>query len=358
LTRKSIEHFTGCLLGGAVGDALGSPVEFSSIAEIRRKFGLAGVTDFPESNTKNLERHGRRGRITDDTQMTLFTAEGLLRSNSRWHEKGTCHPPSEVYQAYIRWLHTQGLSAKKSYFKKDDGYLIKLQSLHRCCAPGNTCLSALESGVMGTIETPINNSKGCGGLMRVAPVGLFGDEKGVFDMGCEIAATTHGHPTGYLAAGCLAYIVHRIIDGASLRDAIDGAGQLLSSKPGHEECSQAIEQALKFAKDGSLSPAPEIVERLGAGWVAEEALAISLYCACIGGHNFRRGVLLAVNHSGDSDSTGAITGNILGSLLGKKAIPSEWLEELELRHEIEELAQDLLAGFRDDPDWLEKYPGW
>jgi ADP-ribosylglycohydrolase len=115
----------------------------------------------------------KKAEITDDTQMTLFTAEGLLRAESRGREKGICHIPSVVYNAYIRWLHTQGYPKNKDHDLIYDGWLIGEKELYARRGPGNTCLSALLSGKMGTMERPINNSKGCGGVMRVAPVGLL-----------------------------------------------------------------------------------------------------------------------------------------------------------------------------------------
>jgi ADP-ribosylglycohydrolase len=87
-------------LGGAVGDALGAGIEFIRLPEIRRRFGHAGVADY-------VEAYGRRGVVTDDTQMTLFTAEHLMRARVRTHEKGDCHPPGIVHHAYLRWLLTQ-----------------------------------------------------------------------------------------------------------------------------------------------------------------------------------------------------------------------------------------------------------
>jgi ADP-ribosyl-[dinitrogen reductase] hydrolase len=65
-----------------------------------------------------------------------------------------------------------------------------------------------------------------------------------------------------------------------------------------------------------------------------------------------------VNHGGDSDSTGAITGSMLGALLGVGAIPGEWLQSLELREAIEAVADDMLVWFSSDEDWWERYPGW
>lgn len=334
-----------------MGDALGAPVEFMSLSEIRKKYGPTVVSDLitaPES----------KALITDDTQMTMFTAEGLLRAMSRYNERGLCHPPSVVHHAYLRWLHTQGEKEAVGEVnnERDDGWLIGVKALHAWRAPGNTCLSALKTGRMGTVEEPINKSKGCGGVMRVAPVGLFVMKEVVFDLACDIAAITHGHPSGFLAAGAFALIIHDIVAGLSLEESIKDAIETLKTKKGHEECLDAIRLALEAVEHSE--PCPETIEKIGAGWVAEEALAISTYCAMVADGDFRKGVSLAVNHSGDSDSTGAMTGNILGALLGKQAIPTEWLEKLELGGEIEELARDLLTQYDESESWSKKYPPW
>ena len=352
---KTRERFTGCLLGGAGGDALGAPVEFMSLRGIRSPVGAGGLTDFAPA-------YGRIGAITDDTQMTLWTAEGLLRGHCRGMDRGGPDMPSMVHHAYLRWVSTQGMRSRDESFGdatrgEDNGWLVGVKALHARRAPGNTCLSALTSPGMGTKDQPKNDSKGCGGVMRVAPVGLYeGDPHGAFELGCEVAAITHGHPTGYLAAGCLAAMIAEIVQGTVLRDAVAGAMEILAGKPHHEETTGCLEHVLSLL-DGGTKPAPETVEQIGQGWVAEEALAISVYCALAFPDGFRRAVLLAVNHSGDSDSTGAITGNILGALLGVDAIPSEWLERLELRDEIETIGFDLHTRFRDDDEWRQRYPG-
>jgi len=108
--RRTREHFSGCLLGGAVGDALGAPVEFRSIHDIRSKYGPTGIADYDLA-------YGRRGAITDDTQMTLFTAEGLLRADVRWHHKGICHPASVIHHAYIRGCTRRENGAARSFHK-------------------------------------------------------------------------------------------------------------------------------------------------------------------------------------------------------------------------------------------------
>jgi ADP-ribosylglycohydrolase len=355
LRRRSRGHFSGCLLGGAVGDALGAPVEFFTIEEIRAKYGSAGIVDYDLA-------YGRRGAITDDTQMTLFTAEGVLRASVRWHNKGICHPASVIHHAYIRWLHTQGERSRSQLSQdKMDGWLIGVESLRARRAPGNTCLSALRGGEMGTIEHPLNDSKGCGGVMRVAPIGLVARDEGMaFALGCEAAAITHGHPSGYYSAGCFAAIIQNLTERPTLADAIERTLRIVehSRNTGHEECSAAIRQAVALWHDANVVPSPQAIERLGAGWVGEEALAIALYCALCAHDDFARGVLLAVNHSGDSDSTGAITGNLLGLTLGIDAIPARWLHGLEIREEIEAVANDLCTGFDESDAWRSRYPGW
>lgn len=355
-------RFTGCLLGGAAGDALGAPVEFMSRRQILARFGPAGITEYAPA-------YGGLGRITDDTQMMLFTAEGLLRGLVRGAMRGMVSRISVVASAYERWLFTQGSHAAKG--SDDDwlnsGWLVKQQALHSRRAPGNTCLSALRHmASFGDMAT--NNSKGCGGVMRVAPVGLFfwpaRDGATAFDLGVEAAAITHGHPSGHLTGGVLAAMILYLLHGDSLLDALEKARTLLVEHDGHEEILNALNLAEVLASERG--EASKAIAQLGQGWVAEEALAIAIYCALVA-KDFRYGVTLAVNHDGDSDSTGAITGNLLGAMWGVEAIPTSWLEPLELREVINEVAEDLLDcnqwdvddyGGRDN-DWVwEKYPGY
>ncbi|MPZ22344.1 MAG: ADP-ribosylglycohydrolase family protein [Dehalococcoidia bacterium] len=348
-----VDAFTGCLLGGAVGDALGAPVEFLSLAEIRSRFGPAGIQDYAPA-------YGRYGAITDDTQMTLFTAEGLLRARNRWLSKGIVSIEGMVHHAYLRWLQTQEID-RQPPLARCDGHLQRLPELWNDRAPGSTCLSALRTGVIGSTTDPINDSKGCGGVMRVAPVGLV-LQSDAFTTGCNVAAITHGHPDGYLPAGFLSAVLSRIVRGADLEAALRlSLRELLSwaRAGGSGECYAALTGAIRMA--GQAPATPESIELLGEGWVGEEALAISVFCA-LKARTFEEGVLLAVNHGGDSDSTGAITGNILGALWGRRSIPSSLLNRLELCNEIERIARDLYTNFIDPGlagpiDW-ETYPGY
>ena len=150
-------------------------------------------------------------------------------------------------------------------------------------------------------------------------------------------------------------MIERIVNGVTLPDAIELARVRLRGERGHEEVSAALDRAVALASRGS--PSAKQVEALGGGWVAEEALAIAVYCALAAGEDFEHGVRLAVNHGGDSDSTGAIAGNLLGAALGTSAIPTRWLEAIELREVIERLGDDLVTGFEETPEWWDKYPG-
>jgi ADP-ribosylglycohydrolase len=346
-------RFKGCLLGGAIGDALGAPVEFLSLQLIRSQYGPDGITQYAPA-------YGRCGSITDDTQMTLFTADGLLRAEAKKRSGKPEDIVAAVHEAYLRWLLTQRDASSHKVFPEATrremlGWLYRLPPLRSRRAPGTTCIMGLRSEVMGTMERPINSSKGCGGLMRVTPVGLFFDDAvTAFEMGCRIAAITHGHPSGYLAAGTCAAVIRLLLDGQTLEASLDRAVELLKKKQGYEECVSAVGKARAAAVAGK--PSPEAVEQFGAGWVAEEALAIGIYCTLVSKNDFRNGVLLAVNHGGDSDSTGAIAGSLLGSMMGVESIPMEWLAGLEIHEAIEQVAGDLWSRHREEPEWGSRYP--
>jgi ADP-ribosylglycohydrolase len=354
-------RWRGCLLGGAVGDALGAPVEFMALEEIRRQFGEAGITEFTTA-------FGRKGAITDDTQMALFTAEGLLRATVRG-----AAPLPFVALAYQRWLHTQGGKTLVDDVPLD-GWLIGRKELFASRVPGDSCLDALAA-----MRTPgdraRNRSKGCGGAMRVAPVGLFcASEVGTsidraarraLDLGCDTAALTHGHPTGQLAAGALAALIALVVREVPLADAVKRVKPMVARRPLSGETLAALERAEAAAAAGG-DPGAAIAT-LGEGWVADEALAIALYVA-LAAPDFETGVRLAVNHDGDSDSTGAMAGNLLGALHGLEAIPRRWLTGLELGDAIEQVADDLatypqwpIGEFTEASPareyWMSRYPG-
>lgn len=348
-TPRLAARVRGCLLGGAVGDALGAAVEFETREAIIDRFGLQGIRDYAVA-------YGRAGAITDDTQMTLFTAEAILRSVVRARSRGICNPTSVVSNAYLRWLRTQGEPVPQR--TPLDGWLFGVKALHSRRAPGRTCIRALRTLRHATADKADNDSKGAGGIMRIAPWALIhaihGGRSlaGVFEDAMKSAWITHGHPTGYLAAGAFAVLLHELLQGRALPGAATAALATLRAVENEPigETEAALQLALQLADEGAEPSAA--IPRLGQGWIAEEALGIAVYCAAVA-RSTEEGILAAVNITGDSDTTGSLVGQLLGAANGEASIPQRWLEPLELRAEIVTIADDLV----DSASWDVEAPG-
>jgi len=364
------DKFRGCMAGGAVGDALGYPVEFMSYREIVAKYGNRGIVDYEL-------RHGK-ALVSEDTQMTMYTANSLLFAYTRMMARGI-RAPLHVYAAkgYGEWYWTQ-CCRKVEELKERLGsdyltcWVSNISEMYASRAPGNTCLDAIRNGADGTIDEPINDSKGCGGVMRVAPVGLFGsslrwDARKVMDEGAAMAAVTHGHELGYIPAAALAYIINQIVTKPDtslegiVEETIRNLNCVFEGKRFLSEMTRLLQLAIELSQ--SRLDDFEAIKQLGKGWVGEEALAIAVYCALKHSDSFEDAVVAAVNHGGDSDSTGAICGNIMGTYLGFNAIPAKYIGRLELLEQLLELADDLVILPDIDVDefgandelWNDKY---
>lgn len=360
---KRIEIYRGCLLGGAAGDALGVPVEFLLDKQIFDRYGENGITEF--------DLYNGAAEISDDTQMTLFTANGLLNASASGRISGSLAGYTDyIAQCYDDWLLTQSYPPREPG-QTSHSWLLNVPQLNHERAAGRTCLSALRSGSRGTIAHPINNSKGCGGLMRVAPIGLYfhteADSDAIDLLGAAAAALTHGHELGYIPAAAFVHIIHQVAhrENADLRyaviDALDAVKRLFPEARYLLDFVNLMEKAIALSEEEDLDDL-EAIRTLGEGWVAEETLAIAVYCSLKHQNDFEKGIVAAVNHSGDSDSTGSVTGNILGALLGTDGIPEKFLFHLELREIITEIADDLFTYCRtdagrhpEDGAWERKY---
>ncbi|MCR4600180.1 MAG: ADP-ribosylglycohydrolase family protein [Clostridia bacterium] len=358
MDRYDIVYFTGCLVGGAIGDALGYPVEFMKVDEILAEYGEDGITDF--SDIKG-DVH-----ISDDTQMTLFTANGLLCAVTAGKGSGVA---SYIYSAYIDWLRTQRVDTDLDV--ESVSWLRNVDALNAQRSPGNTCLSVLSAGKHGSVGNPVNNSKGCGGIMRVSPIGLLmDDENDVAACAAGAAAITHGNPLGFVPAAAYALIINNIINTDNdLIDCVADAVRFTADTfrnmpaPAMKRFLRLMTMAIGLAADNrgkrfSVEEEAEIISRLGAGWVAEETLAIGVYCALAHQDDFAGAVSAAVNHSGDSDSTGAVTGGILGALFGIEQLPMKFVTQLELYDVITEISQDLFSATQPDAEGLVKTNTW
>lgn len=353
---RNQDQFRGCFIGGAAGDALGYAVEFIREEQIFKKYGELGITDY------DLE-YGV-ARISDDTQMTLFTAAGLLAGTAQDRAKGNTSGWAKAMNAsYLDWLRTQDEDDPSD--ERCASWLGNVGELYHRRAPGNTCLEALRAGGSGTIEKPINCSKGCGAVMRVAPIGLYFNDRGwepknIARLGAQAAALTHGHPLGWMPAAALAQIIHEVTQNETpLRDAVlhalNTVDELWPDLKDGMVFTGLMEKAIDLASEDMDDL--NAIHALGEGWAGHEALAIAVYCALKYQDDFEKALIASVNHSGDSDSTGAIAGNIVGALAGYSGIPKKFKEHLELQNVILEIADDLWKGRggMDETVYRQKY---
>ena len=359
--EKSLDRIRGCLIGGAAGDALGYKVEFVSYDEIIKAYGPSGITSYA------IDPSSGKALFSDDTQMSLFTADGLLCAQTRVALQKISSPSRYyVYLAYLDWLETQRGDAHGERIS----WLLDVKELWSCRAPGATCLDALSSGEQGSTERRINHSKGCGGVMRVAPVGIALrdlDDRSADIEGAEIAALTHSHSLGFMPAAFLTHVIKNIVSSQEkpvlrevVRDAREMIRNIFSERKHLGAFIELIDRAVALSCNQDKDE--DNISRIGAGWCGDEALAIAIYCALRHSDDFSSAIIAAVNHSGDSDSTGSITGNIVGALLGYDAIDEKWKKDLELKDTILEIADDLCYGCLmgedatyTDEAWLEKY---
>ena len=384
------DRIRGSLIGGAIGDALGYPVEFMSRKNILHKYGDKGVRRFQE-----FDRNGK-AVVSDDTQMTLFTACGLLFGVTRLCTHGGLGAGLKdfVAYAYQDWLQTQ--TYVDNYYAYHYCWIRDIVELNVRRAPGNTCMSALMSLMQH--DKVDNDSKGCGGVMRVAPVGLMAaadeqvmvkgwngeeiprrewSEKEVMRLGGDCAEITHKHPLGYLPAAFMADLIYYILmydEPITFNVLEDFLGAVYADikheytsereQKSLEELWALIEKAVNQA--GDITVLDEFaIQRLGEGWTGDEALAIAIYCTMKHLDNFEDALAAAVNHDGDSDSTGAICGNLMGAIIGYNAIPEHFKQKLELRNLILDIADDIVRGCTiseyhapktpDEKQWEKRY---
>lgn len=367
LKLRTKDRIRGSLMAGAAGDALGYTVEFMSRQSILAQYGTKGITKF------DLQSEGK-ALVSDDTQMTLFTACGMLMGVTRGYMRGIGGQPEKyVDGAYLDWYYTQ--TGKKKKMLTDDFHYTWLRDLpelaHRR-APGNTCLSACESLFQG--KEVQNNSKGCGGVMRVAPMALlmagywsrgesFYDVPLMDKAGAEVAAVTHKHPLAFLPSAMLTHLIYRLIRmeeakiKTSIADiALETIDSLCNVYKGEYEADKRYlanltRMAVKLASNDKSDA--ENIRLLGEGWTGEEAWAIALYCVVRHIDNIEDAIIAAVNHDGDSDSTGAVCGNIMGAIYGYEAMKRKRLfcpqgkeleQTLELSNIILTIADDLYTS--------------
>ncbi|MFB9179148.1 ADP-ribosylglycohydrolase family protein [Dactylosporangium sucinum] len=328
-----VSKVRGAVFGLAFGDALGYPTEFLPYDAIVRQHGPRGPRELPS-----------RALVTDDTQMTLAVADGLV---------GALEEPP--------------LSAERLEPLIRKEFLDWWRSPDNNRAPGNTCMAACASMAAGKPwwEATIAGSKGCGANMRVAPMGIvpgLSDDERAGAAQLQ-AALTHGHPTGLAASELSAFAVRWLLDGmavAELPEALrqrclsqrqvyrgEWLGDHLWRQPmaespeafiarGWDECRAALdglEDAVRY-----VGPDADPCAAGGAGWVAEEALATALFCVLVFPDDPVGAIARGAASSGDSDSIASLAGGFAGAVHGAEAWPAEWFERIEYSDHLDRLA--------------------
>lgn len=304
-----VEHYIGCLVGLAVGDALGYPVEGMSLRQIRERYGPLGLGDF-------ASRHGHPpGSCSDDTQLTLAVARALLAADSK--------PADELMQAmaneFIAWYKSPEMAR----------------------GPGLSTMAACAKLAAGTpwSESGLPDAKGCGAPMRVAPIALccFRRPDTMRELAAQSACLTHRHPTAVAASVANACAVAHVLEKRPLAELLDALLALVAP------LSPEVSQALKKVKENEGADPEVALGRIGETGSAEHVLASALFCFLRSPDDYRATVLAAVNTSGDSDSIAAMAGALSGARNGIAVVPERWARGVENRDVIEKLARALFA---------------
>jgi ADP-ribosylglycohydrolase len=294
--KTMFDRFQGCIHGLAIGDALGYPVEFLTLDEIRTSYGRSGITEYGY-NDLNLSE----GTYSDDTQMTLAVADALLASKS----DSVDEIMENVSREFLKWR----------------------DSPDNDRAPGNTCMQGLFNlSRTKSWKTSGLDSLGCGAAMRTAPIGLIyhDNPEKLKEIATASSVITHNNPASIASAIANAYLVSRAIQGqdpGNLEALIEFTKDL---SPVFTQKIRQINQVENYSPDTAL-------KTLGQGWHGHEAVALALYCLKKNEMDFEKSVIMGANTDGDSDSIASIAGGIAGAYCGYLRIPKRLLRGLENR---------------------------
>ncbi len=323
---KLVDRFRGCIVGLAVGDALGHPTEFiSSVSAIQKRYGAKGIREFAAQG-----RHPA-GTFTDDTQMTVSVLRALVRhGHDELDALMTC-----LGEEFLAW------------------------SVHRDNnrAPGGTCLTGCRNFSSGRSwkDAGVKESKGCGAAMRAAPLGLFfSDDAQLVRLAAAQSVLTHSHPTGIASSVAAAAAVAHVARGGALSGLLDfvtscvercddalllelGATPELVKRVGNREQLKLLERT----REALSQDTDDVCTLLGGAWIGEEAVATALWCVLKTDGNFEEAIVRGATSSGDSDSIACIAGSICGALQGYDAIPARFSAKVEKSAALDVLAQYL-----------------
>jgi len=314
-TLKS--KFAGTILGLAVGDALGYPMEFMSLAQIKKKYGNDGLTELSP-----VAVPGVGALYSDDTQMSVAIADALIEIAGQDYDIGSIM--NNIKREFIKWMNSPENNR----------------------APGMTCMAGCRAMMMGKHWSKSGNpdSKGCGAAMRSAPIGLVyhDDLEKLGETAYAASICTHAHPDGIASGIATAYLTQMALHNYNpelYTKSLIKFTKKMEEKYGFN--SRGFREKMLEIEELEGKDIEKDISTLGQGFVGDEAVAIALYCFLKSPDDFRKTVIMAANHDGDTDSTACIAGAISGAYNGIEAIPGDWILNLEKHEELENLAHKL-----------------
>ena len=290
--RVEIEdRFQGAILGLAVGDAMGVPLEFTDPGTFEPVNDMIGGGPF----------HLEPGMWTDDTSLALCLAESLSKTGK--------FDPVDQLSRYLQWYNEGHLSVNG-----------------KCFDIGNTTCQALMTFEETGEPYPgpdHERSAGNGSLMRLAPIPLFfmSEPLKALEISARSSRTTHNHPLAVDACRYMGGLIHGALIGKSKKEILSPQ---YSPVPGYWEENPLLGELEEVASGSFKNKEPPEIR--GRGFVVK-----SLEAALWAFHKtetFEEGCLLAVNLGEDADTTGAIYGQLAGAYYGKNGIPSKWIKSL------------------------------
>ncbi|MFC0582613.1 ADP-ribosylglycohydrolase family protein [Micrococcoides hystricis] len=358
------DRVRGAISAGALADALGAVVEKDTLATIQKEFDASGLQGFAHVRSVRPSAFtGVDGRLpfTEDTQLTLYTMDALIELIGWANEGVAADDAACLWLAYLRWYQGQTGQLPEGIPVIPGKFLDQQPGMAVNRGPGKATLAGLASGEQGHPKKPANpEATGSGTVMRSLPFGLvpYVPVETMISMAAKGAALTHGHPDSVaapmlLTAGIRAIHEYEIpvAEAFTERYLAPAISQLPAGQHAHQKLVHAHSLGVVHRDSGQVLVGDALVEEFGTGQFAADALAMSVYLAVTAGPrptqaDFTKAVLRAVNNSGDTDTVGALTGQILGTAGGIEVIPAGWLAELEQPDVVNEMLRQWLQTMR------------
>ena len=357
------DAYRGCLLGLAIGDAMGYPVDTKTWSQIQEDYGPYGLMGYDLRNGY--------AEVSSHTQLAAFSCNGLLIGLTRGQLLGKMAP----FVRYVGLSQQEWAIGQRRYDQpsRNHCWVFRVSDLrHRHCTD-TRMVETLNRGKLGSLEDPVNKYDTPASLACAISAGLFADlrkqaQEEIDRLGAESVALTHGHPLAFLPGAMVAHLISGCLRQPEkplkklIREALAALqAQFVREYPRMvSQITALVEQAVSLAEERLVQPT-DAMKRLKCDTGAE-VLAGAIYAALLCEEDFDNAMVVAVNHSGRSAAVSCLTGAILGARMGEQDLPDFYMEGLYVADALRELADDLVQGcpmvrgsLLFDGDWESKY---